>query len=236
MYFSPIGFSALLCLFFASTSCKQSGVKESHVHEPNREQDLEELVAGCVICHGVTEAQRGPILNGMDQWYLADQINKFRYEIRGVNPDNRSEYLMGVGARKVKTDVESVYLADWFSRQKPMPAIRTIRGDFEKGRNLYEQRCASCHAENGEGNQTLISPSLTRLEGWYFYQQMRKFREGERGYDPRDEGGKVMAAVAKQLSDYDIRNVVAYCVEAFGLPEEEPPTQHPSSPKSRKPF
>ena len=79
----------------------------------------------------------------------------------------------------MKTDVESVYLADWFSKQKPMPAIRTIRGDLEKGRNLYEQRCASCHAENGEGKSDFNFPSLTRLEGWYFYQQMRKFREGE---------------------------------------------------------
>ena len=143
---------------------------------------------------------------------------------------------MGVGVRNIRDDIEVAFLADWFSSQSPQPAIRTVSGDFELGRELYAKRCATCHSENGEGNQTLVSPSLTRLEGWYFYQQMRKFREGHRGYDLRDEGGRVMAAASKDLSDYDIRNLVAYCVEAFGLEKAQPKENHPSSPKAPKPF
>ena len=143
---------------------------------------------------------------------------------------------MGVGIRPIQNEVEVAYLAHWFSTQSPQPAIRTVHGNFEMGKDLYVRRCSSCHGESGEGNQTLLSPSLTRLEGWYFYQQMRKFREGSRGYDPRDEGGRVMAAASKNLSDYDIRNLVVYCVESFGLEEAKPGGEHPSSPNSNKPF
>ena len=71
--------------------------------------------------------------------------------------------------------------------------------------------------EKWEGNQKLISPFLTHLEGWYFYQQMRKFREGKRGYHPRDEGGRVIAATSKELSDYDIKNASSLLCRSFGL-------------------
>ena len=43
----------------------------------------EALVASCVVCHGVQEAQRGPILNGMENWYLR--------EIRSINLEVESE-------------------------------------------------------------------------------------------------------------------------------------------------
>ena len=77
------------------------------------------LVRECTVCHGVNEAQRGPILDGMEYWYLLDQLEKFHSGVRGQNPANKSEYLMGVGIRKVKNSVEMAYLADWFSKQEP---------------------------------------------------------------------------------------------------------------------
>ena len=51
------------------------------------------------------EAQRGPILDGMEYGYLYDQLQKFRSGIRGQNPANRSEYLMGVGVKKLNNDL-----------------------------------------------------------------------------------------------------------------------------------
>ncbi len=225
-------FSFLIAIFFLLVGCQQSNQDKFKEVKVQSSEKREALVASCVVCHGVQEAQRGPILNGMENWYLRDQINKFRSGIRGNNPENRSEHLMGIGARSITEDLDVPYLAYWFSSKEPVPAIRTIRGDLELGKDLYQRRCVSCHGEKGEGNQKLISPSLTHLEGWYFYQQMRKFREGKRGYHPRDEGGRVMSAASKDLSDYDIKNLVAYCVEAFGLPEVELTKADPSP----KPF
>lgn len=212
--------SSVLALWaFGLFGCKQE-VEPVPSNDPGMElAQLDALVAECSVCHGVSEAQRGPILNGMDGWYLSDQMNKFRSGVRGARPSNRSEYLMGIGARKIQSDLQVAYLAHWFSSQPAQPAIRTVRGDLESGKGIYERRCLSCHGQQGQGNPTLQSPSLTKLEGWYFLEQMRKFRSGERGYDPRDQAGKVMAAASKELSDTDLRDLVAYCIDEFGLEE-----------------
>ena len=100
---------------------------------------MDGLVRECRVCHGVEEAQRGPILDGMEYGYLYDQLQKFRSGIRGQNPDNRSEHLMGIGIKKVKNDLESAYLADWFARQEPKPAVRTVVGDLDRGKLFYDR-------------------------------------------------------------------------------------------------
>jgi cytochrome c oxidase subunit 2 len=172
----------------------------------------------------------------METWYLMDQLEKFRSGVRGKLASNRSEYLMGVGAKKIQDDYELAYVANWFSEQDPLPAIRTIEGNLEDGKIFYDQRCASCHGENGEGNRFVEAPSLQRLEGWYFLEQMRKFRSGQRGYHIKDITGQSMAAASKEISDRNLRNVVAYSVDAFG-PEEEISTRDRLAPQgSRKPF
>lgn len=202
---------------------------------PNK-QNTESLVAECMVCHSNKEAQRGPIIHGMETWYLLDQLEKFRSGVRGQRASNRSEYLMGVGVKKIKNDYELAYLANWFSEQAPLPAIRTVKGNPDLGKEFYLERCASCHGKNAEGNRLLNAPSLHRLEGWYFLEQMRKFRSGERGYHPRDIGGQTMAAASKAISDRNLRNVVSYVVDSFG-PEEEISNRERYAPKnSPKPF
>ena len=225
-------FIGTMTLFF---SCVPE-VKKDSVVLMSDSQRGEILVAECMLCHSNKEAQRGPILHGMEMWYLMDQLEKFRSGVRGKLASNRSEYLMGVGARKIKDDFELAYVANWFSEQDPLPAIRKVQGSLEEGKEYFNQRCASCHGGNGEGNRLLNAPSLQRLEGWYFLEQMRKFRSGERGYHPQDIGGQAMAAASQEISDRNLRNVVAYCVDAFG-PEEELSNRDRLAPnKSVKPF
>jgi cytochrome c oxidase subunit 2 len=200
------------------------------------ESEMLVKVNECRVCHGTQEAQRGPILDGMEYWYLYEQLQKFHSGVRGQNPKNRSEYLMGVGARKIDNQVEIAYLADWFAKQDPKPAIRTIQGDKNLGKKLYEQRCVQCHGDRAEGNRKLKSPALDKLEGWYFIEQMRKFRSGDRGYHPKDEWGRVMATASKDLADWDLKNLIAFVVEEFGLPEAQPINGNPVPGGSRKPF
>lgn len=228
LYFLPI-------VVFLGAGCQPTAKKKNEVIDYSTEA-MDVMVAECTICHGNREAQRGPILNGMEHWYLSDQINKFRSGIRGARPSNRSEHLMGVGVRKVSNDFQVAYLANWYSEQTPLPAIRTISGDIQKGKELYARRCASCHGPKGEGNRQLLSPSLSKLEGWYYMDQMRKFRSGERGYDYRDEGGQAMSAISKDLSDFDLRNLIAYSIDSFGLEEALPISDELVPAGSKKPF
>jgi cytochrome c553 len=235
--------SNVIILFFLTavfSSLVISCVPESKITEPtlaiSDKERGEALVAECLLCHSNKEAQRGPVLHGMETWYLMDQLEKFRSGVRGKLVSNRSEYLMGVGAKKIHDDYELAYVANWFSEQEPLPAIRTIEGNLEDGKIFYDQRCASCHGENGEGNRFVEAPSLQRLEGWYFLEQMRKFRSGQRGYHIKDITGQSMAAASKEISDRNLRNVVAYSVDAFG-PEEEISARDRLAPQgSRKPF
>ncbi len=179
----------------------------------------EAIVAECALCHSTKEAQRGPILHGMDEWYLLGQIEKFRSGVRGKNPDNRSDYLMGVAVKKIRNEREMVLAAKWFAKQAPMPAIRTVSGDLPTGSSLYAARCAVCHGEKAEGKREFASPSLNRLEGWYFLDQMRKFRNGMRGRHELDFGGQVMAAAVADLTKQQMQDVVAYVVDTFGPPD-----------------
>ena len=225
-----------LALISCKTDVDRASARITKSMEIESMARVDGLVNECRICHGTKEAQRGPILDGMEYWYLYDQLQKFRSGLRGQNPENRSEHMMGVGARKIKNDLESALLADWFSQQDPKPAVRTVKGDVEKGKNFYEQRCASCHGEKAEGNRLALGPALNRLEGWYFLDQMRKFRKGTRGCHPNDEGGQIMMAASQDISDGTLKDVVAYVVEAFG-PADAPSMRDSLVPrKSEKPF
>ena len=129
-------FIGTMTLFF---SCVPE-VKKDSVVLMSDSQRGETLVAECMLCHSNKEAQRGPILHGMEMWYLMDQLEKFRSGVRGKLASNRSEYLMGVGARKIKDDFELAYVANWFSEQDPLPAIRTVQGSLEEGKEYFNQR------------------------------------------------------------------------------------------------
>ena len=208
-------FCILLC--WAILGCTFTARDNSPVASSSRA--IEVILAECAVCHSTKEAQRGPILHGMDAWYLLAQIEKFHGGARGQDSANRSEYLMGVAVKKIRSEHEMKALAEWFANQKPMPAIRTVRGDLETGKHLYAARCASCHGDHAEGKRETASPSLTELEGWYFIDQMRKFRNGMRGKRPSDVGGQAMAAAVADFSPQQLKDVVAYVVDAFGLPE-----------------
>ncbi len=223
-------------VIFSCNSETQPDARITKTIEKESMAKMGELVKECRVCHGVEEAQRGPILDGMEYWYLYDQLQKFRSGIRGQNSENRSEHLMGIGVKKLNNNLEAAYLADWFARQEPKPALQTVKGDEERGKLLYDARCASCHGDKAEGNRLVAGPALTRLEGWYFLEQMRKFRSDLRGYHPLDESGRVMAVASKGISDDSLRDVVAYIVNKYG-PEHEPSMRDRLIPKkSEKPF
>lgn len=201
--------------------CLLGGCLYSFRHDPANgivSRSPEAIVAECALCHSTKEAQRGPILHGMDEWYLLGQIQKFYNGVRGQDPDNRSEYLMGVVVKKIRSKQEMSLAAKWFAEQEPVSAIRTITGDQQAGESLYLSRCAVCHGERAEGKLETASPSLTELEGWYFIDQMRKFRNGQRGRHDLDPAGQVMAAAVSNLTPTQIKDVVTYVVNVFGPP------------------
>ena len=164
----------------------------------------------CMVCHSTREMQRGPVLDGQPEWYLAEQLRNFKMGRRGKNSANRAGALMGAAMAKVDTEIQLAALARHFAALKPKPFIRVIRGDIAAGRVHYVTRCASCHGARGEGKQEIESPPVNVQEDWFLLDQLRKYANGQRGVHPSDAGGLMMKAAAAALSPDDLRHVVAY--------------------------
>ena len=55
------------------------------------------------------------------------------------------------------------------------------------------------------------APRLAGLDDWYLATELKKFKGGVRGADPRDEEGSAMAPMAQSLANEKvIRDMAAY--------------------------
>ena len=72
------------------------------------------------------------------------------------------------------------------------------------------QNCMACHGEQGMGDEDNEAPRLAGQHSWYLVTQLENFRAARRGTHEDDDNGQMMRAMAANLSDEDIENVVAY--------------------------
>lgn len=88
-------------------------------------------------------------------------------------------------------------------------------GDPERGKSLYAT-CGACHGPNGEGMKALNAPALAGMEPWYVVRQLKNFKQGIRGTDPKDTYGMQMAPMAQTLPDEQAMEDVAAYIESLG--------------------
>ena len=156
----------------------------------------------CLICHGTQELQRGPNLFGIRSDYLEAQMKAFQKGIRGNNPKNKSEALMGSVRAHLPQNSDRRALASWLSKQKAPPKVANIKGDGRSGKTAANA-CSACHRQD-----SVLAPHLNTLEPWYMLDQLRKFKSGLRGSNENDHGGKLMQSIVKEMSDEDLKKVV----------------------------
>ena len=83
-------------------------------------------------------------------------------------------------------------------------------GDAAKGKARYAV-CQACHGVDGMGNKALNSPKIAGQEPWYLERQLKNFKAGIRGADPKDKYGMQMRPMALTLADdQSIRDMAAY--------------------------
>ena len=71
--------------------------------------------------------------------------------------------------------------------------------------------CIACHGADGHGTQALGAPPIAGQADWYLMAQLKKFKTGMRGVNPRDNTGALMKAIANTLPDtLAMRDVIAY--------------------------
>ncbi|MFL2526132.1 MAG: c-type cytochrome [Candidatus Azotimanducaceae bacterium] len=135
------------------------------------------------------------------------------------------EELCGVGHHTMRGMVivdEQEDYDEWLAQQPTYADILAkAPGDAVAGQAAYAV-CASCHGQQGEGNQQLNAPKLAGQEDWYLRRQLEYFKTGVRGTGPGDTFGVAMGPMANTLvDDAAVENVIAYIQT---LPDE-PPTK-----------
>lgn len=174
----------------------------------------EALYKNCAMCHGADGAGNkellAPAIAGLPQWYIESQLAKFKEGIRGMHFDDEPGMRMRPMALALrKEDIPSV--AEYVAKMPKQHALRTLdQGRVEHGVALY-QTCVACHQADGSGMQALNAPPLAGASDFYLREQLKKFKKGMRGADPRDVTGAQMRPMTAALADdRAIDDVVAY--------------------------
>lgn len=167
------------------------------------------LYQSCMLCHSLQEMQRGPILDGMESWYVLEQLEKFKKGIRGKNPNNRAEHLMGASMERLENLDEMQTVSHYIQNLPKRKYLTTIKANQNNGRLLY-QKCALCHGIDAKGIKIKNSPSLRTQEDWFLLDQLRKYKAGLRGNHPDDTYGRVMAEAVRDWKDSELKDVVVY--------------------------
>jgi len=170
----------------------------------------------CVECHGETAGglleKQSPSLHQQEGWYLRTQLRNFRAGLRGTAEGDSLGAEMREKALSLPDDEavnDVVAYIKTIDGPEPMPP--TLTGDVEAGKRHYDLICMACHGTDGRGQFMLKSPSLVGQSDWYMVNQIRKFRDGRRGYDSRDLNGLQMKTMMATLpNDQAILDVVTY--------------------------
>ena len=110
----------------------------------------------------------------------------------------------------------TLLLCAWQARPAPQEKIAVENKEAERTAELFKDRCARCHGEDGRG-QTVIgrmvgAPDFTK-EGWWDEE-----KDERRFVRSIAEGKGEMPAFGKKLSRPEIKALAAY-VKTFRKPE-----------------
>jgi cytochrome c oxidase subunit 2 len=194
------------CQVQASTDATSSAASS-----PSRGRELFETCAECHGTHGEGSSEIGaPNIAGMNAWYIETELRKFRAGERGAQFDDIEGMRMRPMALSLPTEADIPVIAKYVESLPPVRHAPVLGGDAKMGKRRYAL-CSGCHNPDGGGNESVKAPRLAGLDDWYLATELKKFRGGVRGADPRDEEGTAMAPMAKSLANEKvIRDISAY--------------------------
>jgi len=172
----------------------------------------------CAACHGAdgnSVSPANPSLAGQGADYITLQLMHFKAGVR-VNPT-----MQAMAATLSEADMMS--LGAYFSQQKPKGLAAKDPALVKTGQRLWRggdsttdvPACAGCHSPTGVGIPKNY-PRLASQYADYVYAQLKAFKSGARGADAggKDVNGRVMTAIAGNMSDEQMKAVADY---AMGL-------------------
>jgi cytochrome c553 len=168
----------------------------------------------CEPCHqpdGSGNSEIGaPNIAGMNAWYVQEQLEKFRAGSRGAHFSDMEGMRMRPMALSLESEEDVKLVAQYVETLPQVRHAASLPGDAQAGAALFAT-CSACHGDNGGGNPDLKAPRIAGVDDWYLATELRKFKSGVRGANPKDREGRLMRPMARTLADDDaVRNVVAY--------------------------
>lgn len=167
----------------------------------------------CAGCHGVdgnATIPNYPKLAGQHVGYLVKQMADFK-------SGKRKDPIMSAQVANLQSkDMEDI--AAYFNAQSKTVGAAPDQAKRKLGERIYRggieakgvSACMACHSPNGAGNPPAKFPALGGQNEAYTSKTMKDFRDGNRGFDDKDDAGKIMRAIAKKMNDAEIEAVAHY--------------------------
>jgi cytochrome c553 len=200
--------SAAALLALLGVGCDANGaVSTSHTGEAMYNNN-------CAPCHGIdgggSSLAKAPVIAGLPEWYIQNQLEGFRSGLRGTHYDDVQGMRMRPMALTLAPDEVKLVGTHVATLAPVAPAVSLEGGDAAKGAGYYAT-CQACHGADGKGNETLGSPPLTATNDWYLLGQLKNFKGGVRGANPKDTRGATMRPMAAILPDEQaMKDVLAH--------------------------
>jgi cytochrome c553 len=181
--------------------------------EDNRRGEV--LFGLCTQCHGTAgegmSFTLAPAIAGLGQWYVEAQLKNFQGGLRGLHAEDTAGLRMYPMSLSLRSDEDVAAVAAYVANlPRPNPPDELEGGDAAKGAASYAT-CAACHGPDGAGNKDLNAPALVGGSDWYLYEQLKKFKAGIRGGNPKNQNAVMMRGMAMSLADDQaMRDVVAH--------------------------
>lgn len=174
----------------------------------------QELFAHCSTCHGPNgegvASIAAPAIAGLPVWYVEAQLVKFRTGVRGAHADDVEGLRMRPMSQQLYNEGEVKRVSEYVAALKATRPAKTLDGDATAGAAKFAT-CTACHGANGLGNEALKAPPLAGQSDWYLLAQLKKFKAGVRGTNPKDVTGGQMRPMSLTLADEaEMKNVIAH--------------------------
>lgn len=200
----PLMWTALVPEAVAGDLARAAAELEKAIHlKPDLENGMK-VYRLCAVCHqpegwGTTDGDY-PQIAGQHASVSIKQLA----DIRARNRDNPTMFPFTLLDHLT---LQQIADASAYTAQLPMnPENGKGPGnDLEHGRNLYEDNCAHCHGEEGEGVAESHMPLIQGQHYEYLVRQFQWIRNGKRrNADPE------MVEQIKNFSDRDVSAVMDY--------------------------
>lgn len=202
----------------------------AQVSAANQEQELdleygEEINETCAGCHG--EFGEGsidgeyPRLAGIPASYLVKQLRLFKTRERlniPMTPYTNDRELPEEDIQVIAAYLSQIELPtklppideDTYDALERLQASKRVinippfSGDAEKGKAIYRDECASCHAKDGYGKKDV--PMLAGQRSEYLLRQFINFQEGGRIHDDEPDDAEIF----KAFDEASMNGLLAY--------------------------